>query len=230
MVGNGNRHNYWQIHKQKQKHTRHVYIHTIHNTRIQQLIHTINNFRVLDSSNWRSARKAIATFFYGIGFHVTALIYTILKWNKVSSIQIRFLFISFYFLFFSFLTSYWQSPIIRIQIKFNRIDNFSALFISFAHLTDWHFQKWHRKQMEEDDKMGLCIFTIEISTTYLPKGGWIYSGSINRIFVARSIKIYHLKLRFTLYAHEICTWLCFFSHTLSRWSLFSRCHRALMST
>lgn len=119
-----------------------VCMHTL--THIRQLINTINDFRVLNSSNWRSARQAIATFFYGIGFHVEPLWSTRFS-SEVSSIQIRFLFISFHFIFFSLLAS--RLPIaatIWIQIEFKGIDNFSALFISFAHLTDCHFQKWHR--------------------------------------------------------------------------------------
>lgn len=37
----------------------------------------------------------------------------------------------------------------------------------------------------------------------------VFSGSINRIFVARSIKIYHLNFN-SLYTHKICTLFCCF--------------------
>lgn len=53
---------------------------------------------------------------------------------------------------------------------------------------------------------------------------YIHSGSINRIFVARSIKIYHRKLRFTLYARvKFAHGFVLFStlaHTFGRFSPF----------
>lgn len=107
-----------------------------------------------------------------------SLIYTILKWSQLN-IRIDFLFISFHSILFSFLASLWQSPIIRIRIEFNRIDNFSALkWVPLAHLTDCHFPKVWQIQIESESEWGCEKMGKEISTTttttHLPKGGWIY--------------------------------------------------------
>lgn len=152
-----------------------------------------------------------------------SLIYTILKWSQLD-IRIDFLFISFHSILFSFLASFWQSPIIRIRIEFNRIDNFSALkWVPLAHLTDCHFPKVWQIQIARVWENGKGNFNDD-DDTFAERwmNIYVYSGSINRIFVARSIKIYHLKLRFTLYARMKFAHGFVFSTLRHFWSLFVR--------
>lgn len=137
----------------------------------------------------------------GIGFHVCRFNQHDSRDQSIplnSQVHFLFHFISLHF----FLVLFWQSS---SSLEFES-KNFLRRFFLYSTLIQLIaiFKTWR-----EGGGEGCRVKTAHSVN--------VFAGSINRIFVARSIKIYHLNFN-SLYTHKICTLFFFFASSSLFWT------------
>lgn len=203
------RHNYTQIHT-KPKHTyTGTHTHTIFSRHNKQ----ISRIRFVEIGEVHEKRGGPRfSWSVGIGFHVyrfnlhhfqavsPSRSQTTFKSNLSSSFPILFPFV-----FLNFILTIVVIIIIRIRIeKFPWV----CFFFCCECRSRWLPFLIEREVWAMEDMRGWA-FTMRNFFSF-PSASLVgeHSGSINRIFVARSIKIYHLNFN-SLFTHKIYTLLCF---------------------
>lgn len=180
------------------------------------------NFLTLGSSNWRSGTKSDSLD--GIGFHVC-------RFNQhdsrdqsiqLNSTQLSSSFSIYFIRLFSHSILTIVIVIIDVGIQIENFPAFLFLFFfcverSFNWLPSFKREKWGKKKM----KYGHCMFT---DRNFI--GTFDMYTHINFIFVARSIKIYHLNFN-SICTHKICTLLLLFFFSFSFSSVFFHGHNEM---